>query len=204
MSLMDRETELALVARLRAGDEAAFDAVYEAYRAPLFTFLRRLGRRRELAEDLLEETWLRLVAGARALRPDTRLAAWLFTIARNLYASHCRARLPIEARTTELVDLWPVADAGPSPAELAEAGELAERVERALARLPLRHREVLLRVAGAGLAPAEAAITLRADNDVAVAGETAQQVVKMIDMLEDLDDVQNVYHNAELGADAYT
>ena len=55
-----------------------------------------------------------------------------------------------------------------------------------------------------GLVPAEAAITLRADNDVAVAGETAQQVVKMIDMLEDLDDVQNVYHNAELGADAYT
>ena len=154
---MDRETELALVARLRAGDEAAFDAVYEAYRAPLFTFLRRLGRRRELAEDLLEETWLRLVAGARALRLDTRLAAWLFTVARNLYASHCRARLPIEARTTELVDLWPVADAGPSPAELAEAGELAERVERALARLPLRHRDVLLLVAGAGLAPAEAA-----------------------------------------------
>ena len=55
----------------------------------------------------------------------------------------------------------------------------------------------------AGLAPAESAITLRADNDVAVAGETAQQVVKMIDMLEDLDDVQHVYHNAELGADAY-
>jgi YebC/PmpR family DNA-binding regulatory protein len=55
----------------------------------------------------------------------------------------------------------------------------------------------------AGFAPAEAAVTLRADNDVAVAGETAQQVVKMIDMLEDLDDVQHVYHNAELGEDAY-
>ncbi|KFN43103.1 YebC/PmpR family DNA-binding transcriptional regulator [Arenimonas oryziterrae] len=55
----------------------------------------------------------------------------------------------------------------------------------------------------AGFAPDEAAVTYRADNDVAVAGETAQQVVKMIDMLEDLDDVQNVYHNAELGEDAY-
>jgi YebC/PmpR family DNA-binding regulatory protein len=55
----------------------------------------------------------------------------------------------------------------------------------------------------AGLKPDQAAVTLRADNDVAVAGETAQQVVKMIDMLEDLDDVQNVYHNAELGEDAY-
>ena len=55
----------------------------------------------------------------------------------------------------------------------------------------------------AGFPPDEAAVTYRADNDVAVAGDTAQQVVKMIDMLEDLDDVQNVYHNAELGEDAY-
>jgi len=55
----------------------------------------------------------------------------------------------------------------------------------------------------AGFKPDEAVVTFRADNDVAVAGETAQQVVKMIDMLEDLDDVQNVYHNAELGEDAY-
>ena len=55
----------------------------------------------------------------------------------------------------------------------------------------------------AGLDPEQAAVTYRADNDVAVAGDTAQQVVKMIDMLEDLDDVQSVYHNAELGQDAY-
>ncbi len=55
----------------------------------------------------------------------------------------------------------------------------------------------------AGFPPDQAAVTFRADNDVAVAGETGQQVVKMIDMLEDLDDVQNVYHNAELGEDAY-
>ena len=55
----------------------------------------------------------------------------------------------------------------------------------------------------AGFTPAEAEVSYRADNEVAVAGDTAQQVVKMINMLEDLDDVQNVYHNAELGADAY-
>lgn len=55
----------------------------------------------------------------------------------------------------------------------------------------------------AGLEPIEAEVTMRAGNDVAVAGETAQQVVRMINMLEDLDDVQHVYHNAELGEDAY-
>ena len=55
----------------------------------------------------------------------------------------------------------------------------------------------------AGLAPEQAEVTYRAENDIAVAGETAQQVVKMLAWLEDLDDVQNVYSNAELGADAY-
>ena len=54
-----------------------------------------------------------------------------------------------------------------------------------------------------GLEPAQAEVTWRADNDIAVSGETAQQVVKLLDWLEDLDDVQNVYSNAELGEDAY-
>ena len=55
----------------------------------------------------------------------------------------------------------------------------------------------------AGLEPAQAEVTWRADNDIAVSGDTAQQVVKLLDWLEDLDDVQNVYSNAELGEDAY-
>jgi transcriptional/translational regulatory protein YebC/TACO1 len=55
----------------------------------------------------------------------------------------------------------------------------------------------------AGLKPDLAEVTLRADNNIAVAGETAQQVVKLLRWLEDLDDVQNVYSNADLGEDAY-
>ena len=55
----------------------------------------------------------------------------------------------------------------------------------------------------AGLAPDLAEVTMRADNHVAVAGETGQQVAKLLAWLEDLDDVQAVYSNAELGEDAY-
>ncbi len=55
----------------------------------------------------------------------------------------------------------------------------------------------------AGLAPDIAEVTMRADNDIAVEGETAQQVVKLLRWLEDIDDVQNVYSNADLGEDAY-
>ena len=55
----------------------------------------------------------------------------------------------------------------------------------------------------AGHKPEQAAVTMRAENDIALSGETAEQVMKMLDMLEDLDDVQNVYSNADLGAEAY-
>jgi YebC/PmpR family DNA-binding regulatory protein len=58
-------------------------------------------------------------------------------------------------------------------------------------------------LAAAGLVADEAGITLRADTEVAVEGETAQTVARLLDWLEDLDDVQNVYCNADLPAEAY-
>ncbi len=154
---MDRQSELALVGRLRAGDMQAFDEVYDAFRARVFAFLVRLARRRDLAEDLLEEVWLRLVTHVRRLEPDTRLAPWLFTVARNLYWSYCRSRLLEQEAGASLIGLWPVPKPQPSPYEETAANEVAARVERALASLPPLYREVLLLVAGEELTPAEAA-----------------------------------------------
>lgn len=55
----------------------------------------------------------------------------------------------------------------------------------------------------AGIRADHAEVTYRADNDIAVSGEVAQTVVKLLDWLHDLDDVQDVYSNADLGEDAY-
>ena len=153
---MDRLSELALVARLRAGDSAAFDEVIERFNTPLFNFLARLSRRRDVAEDLLEETWLRLVARAPALREDTRLAPWLFTVARNLYASYCRSRLVEDAHVASLIGLWPCGTPHPSPFESAAATESERRIEAALAALPVLAREALLLVGVQGLSITEA------------------------------------------------
>jgi RNA polymerase sigma-70 factor (ECF subfamily) len=155
---MDRERELQLVDGLRAGDSAAFDAVYEAFNRRLFNFLARLTNRRHVAEDLLEETWLRLVTHAPRLRPDTHLAPWLFTVARHLHASHCRSRLIEDAHADGLLGLWPAGRPEPSPLVAAEAGETERRVTAALASLPVTYREALLLVAVEGLQPAEAAV----------------------------------------------
>jgi len=63
--------------------------------------------------------------------------------------------------------------------------------------------EVKHSMEAAGLSPDLAEVTMRADNDVAVDGDTAQQVVKLLRWLEDMDDVQSVHSNAELGDAAY-
>jgi RNA polymerase sigma-70 factor (ECF subfamily) len=157
MTLVDRQIELRLVARLKDGDEAAFEAVYEAFRPRLFGFLVRLSRRRDVAEDLLEETWLRLVARAGRLRDDTELGPWLFTVARNLHSSWRRARALESDRLAVLTPCWPEPEGGESPFEAAARSETERRLEGALARLPLRDREVLLLVAVEGLAPRAAA-----------------------------------------------
>ncbi|MTI74292.1 MAG: YebC/PmpR family DNA-binding transcriptional regulator [Stenotrophomonas sp.] len=62
---------------------------------------------------------------------------------------------------------------------------------------PENFQQVKAAMEAAGLAPDHAEITFRADNDIAVAGDTALQVKKLLDMLEDLDDVQDVYSNVD-------
>ena len=158
MTDMDRGSELEVVARLRAGDDVAFAAVYTAFNARLFNFLARLARRRDVAEDLLEETWLRVVAVAPRLRPDTRLGPFLFTIARNLHVSYCRSRMLEDSRTADMIGLWPLGTPHPSPFEVTVASETEIRIDRALASLPAVSREALLLSAVEGLRPAEAAI----------------------------------------------
>jgi len=154
---MDRECELQLVGRLRKGDPGAIDAVHDAFNSRLFNFLARLSNRRDVAEDLLEETWLRLVKHARRLRPDTRLGPWLFTVARHLHASYCRARLLENSHAAGLMGLWPSGRPAPSPLEAVEASEAERRLAAALASLPLAYREALLLVAVEGLRHSDAA-----------------------------------------------
>lgn len=147
--------ERELLARLRRGDEGAFDLLYDAYRPRVFSFLVRLSKRRELAEELVQETFLRLARRAEGLAEDTVLRAWLFTVARNLYVSHLRATM----LENERIDQLTLEEAGamPSPFEAAAASETQATLERALGRLPAPQREAVLLVAVEGLEPAEAA-----------------------------------------------
>jgi RNA polymerase sigma-70 factor (ECF subfamily) len=152
-------SEAETVAGLRRGDEACFAAVYERFRGPLYGFLRRAVRRDDVAEDLFQETWMALARAAPGLRPDTDLAAWLFTVARNAFRSHVRwARLDLSRWVAFCDDVCPTP--APGPEAVAARSRLVSAVEEALTRLPAAHREVLLLVAVEGLDQSQVAQVL--------------------------------------------
>ena len=99
------------VRALRNGDAAAFDAAYALYHRRIYDFLYRLSGRRDLAEDLFQETFIKLARHATTLREDTELGAWLFTVARNAYRSHRRW----------VLDLWIWCAAGRAGGNISRA-----------------------------------------------------------------------------------
>ncbi len=82
----------ALVARVRAGDERAFELVFDRYHRSLLAFCRRMLAGNEEAEDALQHTFMAAYRGLRASDQPIRLKAWLYTIARNRCLSVLRAR----------------------------------------------------------------------------------------------------------------
>jgi RNA polymerase sigma factor (sigma-70 family) len=149
-----------LLARLRAGDAAAFDLLYARCNPRLFRFARRLARSSDLAEELVQETWLRCAQHARTLPDDTEPAAWLFAVLRNLYLSHRRRRLLGRAWREAWWDWLTGGQREHSPLEHLAATETQCRLEAALGALPTPQREVVLLVVIERLEPAQVARVL--------------------------------------------
>ena len=138
-----------LVLRLRQQAPGAFDELYLRYREPIWRFLHRLCGRREIAEDLFQDTWLAAARNAHRLREDSQLLPWLYTIARNKHRNAVRFRF-LDRRRRE----GALAEPAPRPAEPdaeTETRRYAAKVARALADLPEAYREVLLLILVEGL-----------------------------------------------------
>lgn len=150
---------------LRRLEPGAVDAVFDLYSGRLNGFLRRLGASPELAEELVQEAFVRLVRHAPRLREDTRLGPWLYTVTHNLWRSQRRWAWLDGTRLLQLA--WAPRRGPPTPAEEHAAGAARARVEAAVAALPENQREVFLLVVGEGLDPAEAAEVLGLRPDAA-------------------------------------
>lgn len=157
---MTIDSDADILAGLQRCDAAAFDALYTRYRPRIHGFLLRLAGRRDVAEDLFQETWINVARAAPRLRDDTRLAPWLFTIARNEWVSYRRwAMLDLSRLVTIGDDAHFAADEGTGergyarerqPDEALARSRDVGRVERAIGALapPLREAIVLVAVEG--------------------------------------------------------
>lgn len=141
---MDRPlTDDALMARGARGDEEAFRLLVERWQGPVFAFLERMLGSAEEAQDLGQDTFLRMVEQAGRYRQQGRFKSWLFRMAGNLARSRLRRRrilrwIPFEAGKHDSPA------AVPPPDRALEVEETRRIVRAALDRLPERQRRALV------------------------------------------------------------
>lgn len=153
------ESDREALALLRRRDARGFDLAYAAHAARIYAFLVRLSGRRDVADDLLQHTFLRLAERGPELRSSSDLRAWLFTVARNAYFSYTRHTMHREATSEGLEP-----DAATEGGELAlESRLLLADVQRALSTLRSEDRELLLLVGVEGMEPSDVARILGVD-----------------------------------------
>lgn len=81
-----------LIARVRSGDDEAFRLIFDRYSRPVISFIYDMVGRREQAEELMQETFVRAYKNIHGLRDDTKLSTWLFGIAKNVARESLRYR----------------------------------------------------------------------------------------------------------------
>jgi RNA polymerase sigma-70 factor (ECF subfamily) len=138
------ESEPEIVRRAMQGDDPAFRCLFDRYSRPLESFLYGMTGRRELAEDLMQETISRAFQLLPKLRDELKFSTWLFGIARNVALELCRKR----SRHLYQVDLdhlevQKICAPGPSQETDVIRRQLYEAIHNGFGRLDEESRMVL-------------------------------------------------------------
>ena len=151
-------TDALLMVRVQAGDLDAFGDLIERHKNSVVNYMTHLTRDREHAEDLAQETFLRLYQKSSSYRESGQLVPYIFRIATNLFRSQQRR----SKRWRELVGLVDSNDrrVEPTPQKEALSHEATEQVGLALAQLPSSYRAALVLREIEGLSYKEIAMTL--------------------------------------------
>jgi RNA polymerase sigma-70 factor, ECF subfamily len=160
-------SDAVLVLRARAGDEAAFAGLVRRYERALFNYIRRIVGNAADAEDLFQDVFLRVFSNLNGFDVKKPFRPWLYRIATNRCRDHLRYRklrrtlslsYAPEAGVATLAERVPASN--PDPSVAAAEGELQERLEGALAALPLKHRTVFIMARYDGMPYEEIAASL--------------------------------------------
>jgi RNA polymerase sigma-70 factor, ECF subfamily len=147
-------TDHELVTFARTGSEKAYRELLGRYQRPVFSLIYRMVRDRELAEDLAQETFVKVFNAIDSFNPKYKFSSWIFKIASNLAIDTLRRKQPEtvsldgsrHARTAEEMEASRISVASPdeSPEELLEAKELGQEIEAAIGQLRTEYRTAIL------------------------------------------------------------
>ena len=138
---MDPISDNRLMEDVRDGKVERLAILFERHHIMLFNFFLRLTGNRSVSEDLVQDVFLRILKYRETYLSQSRFAVWMYQIARNVHVDHLRKQkpeLPIDEQFEE------PAASGPDTVERLGLGEEAATLRRALDRLPLRKKEILL------------------------------------------------------------
>jgi RNA polymerase sigma-70 factor (ECF subfamily) len=147
-------TDQEVVAAARRGEEAAYRELVRRYERPVFSLIYRMVRNRELAEDLSQETFIKVLNALGTYRPEFKFSSWVFKIANNAAIDQLRRReldtLSLEgsphADTAEKVEATALQIGERAESALDEVAnrELGGEIERAIAKLRPEYRTCIL------------------------------------------------------------
>jgi RNA polymerase sigma-70 factor (ECF subfamily) len=135
-----------LMLAYRAGDAAAFDALYARHKGGVFRYLRRQSGNASVAEELFQDVWMRLIDARGRYEPQAKFTTWLYTIAHNRLMDHFRASSRAALVSYDDEDdppPEPLADT-PRPEETLARKQDAARLLAAIDALPAAQREAFV------------------------------------------------------------
>jgi RNA polymerase sigma-70 factor (ECF subfamily) len=134
------QTEVVLLQRVAGGDRDAFAELYRRLQRPLFGYLMKLVRDREMVEDVLNETLMEVWRQAARFEGRSSVNTWVFSIAHHRAVSRLRKK-----RETALDEEQAAAieDEGPTPDMKAESSDMSRLLGKLMERLSFEHREIL-------------------------------------------------------------
>lgn len=154
-----------LVQKAREGDRSAFEELYTRYKKPIYNYIYRLIGNRAVAEELAQETFIKVYTNISSYRPTGKVSSWIYSIAGNLAKNELRSRgyrkaVSLEAKISDdeklkLKDM--LANGSFKPDEIAQNRELRERIQKVINMLDVKHKEVLVLCDVQGLSYEEAA-----------------------------------------------
>jgi RNA polymerase sigma-70 factor (ECF subfamily) len=141
---MKKSIEQEMIRKAKAGDGSAVEALIRAHQDALYAFILRMSGRPHMAEDIVQEAFVRVLKNLDRFDPRYRFSTWVFTIAKRLYVNAIQKQRP--AYDTDTVNIQ--RGKGESPGSISAQSEtrdnLRDVLEDALGELNPQQREIVL------------------------------------------------------------